>query len=176
MIENDIVIQLATIEDAENIHAVMQKVHDGMENKSLYVCDDIEYVKNHIDKDGFALKACDADGKIAGCFIARFPDLALDNLGRDIGLPDNELCKVVHMESAVVLPEYRGRGIQGKLIQYAEKTVDSKKFKYLMSTVSPDNPASFKTMEKAGYVCVLTKEKYNGLMRRIYLKNISNQN
>ena len=39
-----------------------------------------------------------------------------------------------------------------------------------MATVSPDNPASYQSFEKNGYKYMVTKEKYHGLVRKIYLK------
>ena len=78
----------------------------------------------------------------------------------------------MHVESAVVASEYRGYALQGRMLQEAEHLIDRAKYSYLMATVSPENPASYKTLEKLGYELVLTKEKYGGLMRRLYIKNM----
>lgn len=172
MKKNDILFGLATKEDAKEIHELMEEVYEKLEDKSLYVCDGLEYVNTHISGEGFAVKACNYDGKIVGSFIFRYPGMQDDNLGRDIGLEEGELPKVVHMESAVVLPEYRGRGIQYKMLKYAEELIDKNQYKYFMATVSPNNPASYKSFEKNGYEIKLTKEKYDGLTRRIYLKKV----
>ena len=83
------------------------------------------------------------------------------------------LDKVVHMESVAVLPEYRGYHLQEKMLRYAEECIDKKQYSYLLATVSPDNPASYHSFEKCGYALVMTKEKYGGLLRRIYEKCIS---
>ena len=150
----------------------MKEVYSSLKDKTLYVCDDLQYVKSHISGEGFAVVACSREGKIVGSFIFRYPHDSNDNLGRDINLPSEELNKVVHMESAVVLPEYRGKKLQFKMLQYAEKIIDTEKYKYFMATVSPNNPASYKSFEKAGYKLKITKEKYEGLVRRIYIKEV----
>lgn len=66
----------------------------------------------------FAVKASNYDGKIVGSFIFRYPRIQDGNLGLDIGLAEGELSKIVHMESEVILPEYRGHGLQGKMLKF----------------------------------------------------------
>jgi len=167
--------------DLQEMYALMQRVHENMENKALFVCDDYEYVREHFEKKGFAIKACNEAGKIVGCFFCSFPGMDEENLGYDLGLSENELCSVVHMDAAVVDPAYRGQGLQGKMLCMAEQYLTEMrkvqeesvpKYRYYLATVSPDNPASFTTLEKQGYVCRMTKEKYGGLLRRIYCKQV----
>jgi GNAT superfamily N-acetyltransferase len=148
----------------------MRRAYDFLEDKSLYVCDDLEYVKAHIDREGFIIVAEGSMGEMAAGLIVRYPMEAEDNLGRDIGIAGIELKSVVHMESVFVLPEYRGKHLQIKLLEYAEKLTDTQHFKIFMATVSPENIASCKSFEKSGYELISTKEKYGGLQRRIYCK------
>ncbi len=167
-------IRPAQVSDVDIIYELMKNVYEQLEDKSIYVCDDREFVAAHIKDEGFTVVACDEyDGSeaIAGCLIVRYPGES-DNLGLDIGLPKEKLNTVVHMESAVVDVKYRGMGIQKKMLEYAQSMIDSKKYHYLMATVSPDNPASYHTLEKCGYRMMAEKEKYGGLIRRIYMKEI----
>ena len=165
-------ISVARTDDAELIHGVMKEAYDRLSDKSLYVCDSLEHVMRHINTDGFALKVSNGKDAIVGCLIVRYPGMAPDNLGRDVGLPESDLQCVVHMETAVVLPEYRGHKLQERMLCWAESSIDRDRFRYLLATVSPDNPASFKSLERCGYRVILTKEKYGGLPRRVYLKTI----
>ncbi len=167
--ENNIILKMAEEDDSKEIYLLMKRVYNDLEDKALYVCDDLEYVKEHIKGKGFSVIALDK-GKIVGSFIFSYPGMDADNLGRDIGLCDEELLKVVHMESAVVEREYRGQKLQMKMLEYGENLIDKGKYKYFMATVSPFNPASFKSLENRGYTLMDTKEKYGGLTRRIYLK------
>lgn len=164
--------RIAKKEDAEEISRVMWEVYEQMENKALFAPSSQEEILAHIEAEGFTVGAYDPQGKMAGHFIIRYPMLAPDNLGRDLGLPESELLKVAHMESAVVLPEYRGHHLQIRMLKYAESVIDKKKFRYFMSTVSPDNPASYRSLEANGYELMMTKEKYGGLPRRIYCKKV----
>ena len=47
--------------------------------------------------------------------IIRIPGNGEDNLGRDIGLPQEELGKVAHLQATVVHPLFRGNGLQRKM-------------------------------------------------------------
>ena len=172
--EKKFIIREAEPKDAQEIYEVMKTAEAALEDKTLYVCDDLEYVKTHIAEaeNGFGVVSCDENRKIVGIFIIRYPKTAEDNLGKDIELSDTELLQVAHMESAAVLPEYRGKHLQEKMLKFAEHCIDRKRYRYLMATVSPHNPASYLTFEKCSYQLTKTKEKYGGLLRRIYLKYI----
>lgn len=166
-------IRVVREEEAEMVCQLMQEVYEQLENKELFASSDLDYIKAHLGAEGFTVAAYDPQGKMAGNFMIRYPMEAEDNLGRDLGLPEEELCKVVHMESAVVLPAYRGNHLQVQMLQYAEGIIDTGKYTYFMATVSPDNPASYRSLEANGYQVMMTKEKYGGMVRRIYCKKVN---
>ncbi len=168
---DEICLRIATTDDAERIAEIMREVYERLEDKSLFICDDLDFVRAHIKEQGRAVVACHAGGRIIGSLILRYPSEAEDNLGRDIGLNDR-LGEIVHVESTVVLPAYRGRGLQYRMLTIAEALIDQSRYSYLLCTVSPDNPASCKTFEKAGFEYIATKEKYGGFTRRIYQKKL----
>ena len=170
--KNDIVYKLAQKDDAKIIYEIMNETYQNLENKNTFVCDTLNEIEEWLEKKGFGIIAYNNQKKIIGFLIVSYPGHSKKNLGYDIGLPKKELEKVAHMESTVVIPKYRGKGILQKLIQYAEKTIDRNNYKYFLATVSPDNPASFISLEKNGYQHIITKTKYNNLTRRIYLKKI----
>jgi len=153
------------------IYRLMAKVYEALEDKSLFFCDDLDYVEQHMEKSGFGVVAV-VDEKIAGSLICRYPGMDEDNLGRDISLAEEELEAVVHMESAVVDISCRGRGLQCKMLQYAESLIDNEKYRHLLATVSPYNPASLRSFEKNGYGVRMTKEKYGGLLRSVLYKRV----
>ena len=167
-----VTIRKAVSSDAESIYTNMEQVANAQSDKSLFICDDFNFVSRHISKEGFTVVACNEENKVIASLIIRYPMSAEDNLGRDIGINNAELLRVVHMESAVVLPSYRGMGLQRKLLLFAESLIDKNKYQHLLATVSPDNPASYRSFEKCGYTHVMTKGKYGGLQRRIYQKEL----
>ncbi len=166
-------IRIVREDEAETVCQVIQEVYDQLENKELFATSDLDYIKAHLGAEGFMVAAYDSQGKMVGNFMVRYPMDAEDNLGRDLGIPKEELHKVAHMESAVVLPEYRGNHLQAWMLQYAEHMIDQEKYIYFMATVSPDNPASYRSLEANGYQMMMTKEKYGGMLRRIYCKKVT---
>lgn len=167
-------IKTAKENDAKRIYELMLSVYEGLSNKEIFMCDDLDYVERHIEKEGFTVLA-EEDSKLAGFLMVRFPMASEDNLGRDLKLAEETLFRVAHLESAVVSPTFRGMGLQGKMIQYAIETLKKTGYRFLCATVSPDNPASYLTLERAGLEHKLTKEKYGGKMRRIYMREINQE-
>lgn len=166
----EILIEQAIPEDAEEIYDLIQTVYSQLTDKSIYVCCNLEDVKAMLTENGFGVVALDSMQKIIGCFLCEYPGDSQENLGRDIRLPEQELVNVVQIEEAVVLEGYRGNSLQSKMLQFAERLIDKEKYRYLLATVSPDNPPSFKTLENNGFKHIITKEKYGGFIRRIYRK------
>lgn len=169
MIDNKINISVAENGEAMDIHGLMKKVYDSLEDKSLFFCDDLNYVRERMEDKGFAIKA-EYAGKIVGSLIVNFPGMDEDNLGRDISLPVQEYKKVAHIESTVVDEKYRGYGLQDKMMNYAEEIIVAKGYVHLMATVSPDNTYSLRNFQKNGYKIMKVKEKYGGLMRAVLYK------
>ena len=102
-------------EDAASIVDIMKTVAENLEDPEIYVTDDEEFVRRHIKDQGFT-ELADCDGGTVGFLIVHIPGDGPENLGRDAGLPDRELPFTAHMESAAVLPAYRGHGIQRMLM------------------------------------------------------------
>ncbi len=102
--------------------------------------------------------------------IALFPGGDAENLGCDLGLPEAELPRVAHIDVVVVMPRFRGHGLQRILTLHAAEELAAAGYRYLMSTVHPDNLPSRRSMERCGFRCVRQTVKYGGLPRLIYLK------
>ena len=51
-----ILLRKAIMSDAEEIYKIMQKALTALEDKSLFVCDDLDYVKKHIEETAFQRK------------------------------------------------------------------------------------------------------------------------
>lgn len=166
-------ITLAVKEDVDEIQAVMKTAFASISRKDWYVVDDRSFVERHIMEEGYILKYT-LEGRIAGFLMVRYPGTAEDNLGRYLPEWTEEmLYQVAHMESAAVLPEFRGRKIQKKLLLAAENRERERGTGYLMGTVHPDNCYSADNLEQAGYKCLLETEKYGGLKRKVVCKKIS---
>jgi len=164
-------IRMAVLDDVAVMDSIMHTARDAMEDPGLYVADNREFIRRHIDECGFALIAC-VQNIAAGFLIVRIPGLEEDNLGRDLGFDEAKLLLSAHMESAAVLPEFQGNRLQTKLIAGAEQILALRGFRYALGTVSPKNVYSLTNMRSLGYQIMQTTLKYGGLERHIIMKQI----
>ena len=164
-------IEYAKMEDVPVILHIMDVAFKLIANPDWYCLDSEELVRAHIGEAGFTLKAV-VDGEIAGFLSVRYPGTEEDNLGGYIGLGEEKKDLVAHMESAAVLPEYRGLRIQNRLMAEGFEILKNTEFKYVMGTAHPDNVFSVNNFLKLGYEIVADVEKYGGLRRYVFSKTI----
>ena len=108
----------------------------------------------------------------AGLFFLEIPGLSEHNLGHHVNFSEEELKKVVHMDTAVVLPEHRGHGLQSRLMEFPEKELKAAGYTHLMGTVHPENRYSHRSFEKIGYRVVWSGLKYGGKPRDLMQKDL----
>ena len=98
-----------------------------------------------------------------------YPGLQSFNYGYTVGMAQEELLKVVNMDTAAVHPDYRGQGLQRKLMAYAEKALAEGGERILMCTVHPDNRYSLQNVLSQGYQIAATQPMY-GSVRHVLKK------
>lgn len=169
-------IEKTDFEDISEVIRIIMEVRDQLPDgqKAWFAVDDEAYTREVLTNGcGRGYKAVECgSGKIAGIFTAIIPGAEAFNLGLDIGLPEADLLSVVHMDTAAVLPQYRGYGLQGRLMKYVEEDFKLSGFKCLCCTAHPDNRFSVNNILAQGYEIMLTKEKYGGLLRHIFMKRL----
>lgn len=80
------------------------------------------------------------EGQLVAFRILYFVDNNDYNLGMLVGINSNELSHVVHMEFSIVLPEFRGNGLQKRLsLITLEQAKKRKGLLHVCSMVSPKN-------------------------------------
>lgn len=142
-----------------------------------------------IDKDLFAPAPAGSyeeilnnRGKLIGVFIndkligmssIYFPNGDDDNIGKDVGLENEEIYKVVYLCNAVVHPDFRGQGLINKLFTYLIDEVKRKgEWRYIIATASPKNYASAKNILSAGLKIIKMKVKFGGYIRFIFYNDL----
>ena len=167
------IFKKATTNDSHLISETMKRIHKNMENKDLYVIDSEEFIRESIDGiHGFGLLAIEND-ILAGYFIVRFPAFdEKEHLGDYIGLDTEQKKLSVYMDSAAVLPEFRGQGLQNRMLTECENLLAETIYKHALSTISPHNTASLRSLIKNGYKVVKTAKLYEGLERNILYKEL----
>lgn len=159
----------ARADDAETVWSVMTQAAAGLDDPTLYVADDLAFVRRHLGDEGFTALAL-LDGVPVGFCLVRYPGTQADNLGREISLGPTELARVAHVESVAVLPAARGRGLQNALVSWCEDAV-RQETRWLMCTVAPANVHSLANFLALGYAVVATTTKYGGLERHVLVKD-----
>lgn len=72
----------------------------------------------------------------------------------------------------MVVPEYRRRGIHSAFLRLFEDMARAEGGRAIYSTVDPENGASCRNFERAGYRLLLTQPAYDGRTRRYYLREL----
>ncbi len=170
----EFVIQKAKDDETDAIIELIQDIYENMTQKDWYAADNAEYTREMLRTGkGLAYTAREEQsGELAGVFLTAFPGTSKENLGMDIGIREDLLNKVAHMDSVVVSPAYRGHHLQQRLMSYAENDLRHAGYQYLCCTIHPDNQYSMNSALSLGYKVYKTCPKYGGYMRAILMKEI----
>ncbi len=164
-------IRKGSLKDTEAYIQMLAQVRAGMEHPEWFYLDAPEDVRTMMADGSMELWLAEEDGQLAGGFDLIRPGLAAHNYGHDLGFTEEELLRVVNMDTAAVLPQYRGRGLQGRMIQHVEAELRREGNRILLCTVHPDNRFSLQNVLKQGYTVQKKLEKY-GSVRYILRKDI----
>lgn len=105
--------------------------------------------------------------------IIRYPARGEGNLGRDLGLGEEDLAKVAHLQALAVHPGFRGRGLQRELARSHLRVLNDTVCEHICSTVSPKNPISLNNILSCGFVVRALLPKFNGWWRYILYRSVS---
>lgn len=161
----------ATEKDIPELMSMIHEIYDAIPIKEWFCLNNDEAVTGYMTTGGFALKAV-CDGELAGVFIARTKELGEENIGYDLKFDEEQRKQAAHMEIAMVRKEYCGQGLQRHMMEKAEEILKEQGFHYLLGTAHPDNVASVNSFLRLNYEQVMTKEKYGGMRRSIFCKEI----
>lgn len=172
-------IRRSTEHEIESIVRLIREVHGHLPQKEWFAIDEEAHTRKLLqtgDSWGYIAVSVET-GELAGLFIANFPGTAEHNLGYDVfssdsGISKEFLSRIVHMDTAAVAPEYRGHGLQRRLIEFAENDLKTAGYHILMCTVHPQNHFSLDNAFALGYRIMVTKEKYGGYLRHVLMKEI----
>lgn len=164
-------LRKGTQEDAQAFVDLLEKVHAGMEHKEWFYLDSPEETKEKISTSQLQMWVAMDGDTMAAALSVIFPGLEAENYGYDLELPQEQLMDVVNMDTAAVHPDYRGMGLQKKLMQMAEQELLGMRRKILLCTVHPDNHHSLQNVLDQGYTIQAKRSKY-GSVRYLLRKDI----
>ncbi len=167
----EIVIRKGKMEDVENFIRLLQDVRAGMEHKEWFYLDPPEDVWEMMKNGTMQLWVAMDGDRMAAAFDLLTPGLEAYNYGYELNFSQDQLMKVINMDTAAVHPNYRGMGLQKRLLETAEQDVLGAGERILLCTVHPENRFSLNNVLKLGYTVQKKTEMY-GSVRCILRKDI----
>jgi len=153
-------IRRGTLDDAGRFIRFLNEVKAEMPQKEWFYLDPPEWIRKMLAEGTMTLWLAEDGDRIVAAFDILQPGLDSCNYGYDLELDREELMQVVHMDTAAVHRDYRGLGLQRKLVETAEKQLSGKGSRILLTTVHPDNFYSLNNMRRQGYRIQKRVEKY----------------
>ena len=145
-------------------------VKDLLAQDDWFFLDPDEEVREMMEQDRVGIWLAEDEERIAAVFCIVYPGLEAFNIGYDLGFSEEELMRVVHMDTAAVHPDYRGRGLQSRMMHHVEQELRGR---ILLCTIHPDNCYSLNNVLKLGYTIEKKTERYDSI-RYILRKNLEN--
>jgi len=152
---------------------LQKAVAAALPSPELFILHGEDYFQDIFNLPRTAIGAFCQGRLIAYCFI-NIPGPSPQNLGRDLNLPDEELSRVAHLQAAAVHPDYRGHGLQKRLMLECLTTIEDMGYRHVCCTVSPNNPVSLKNILSCGLMISALRPKSFGWCRYIMHKDLGN--
>ncbi|MDF2890935.1 MAG: hypothetical protein K0R80_1302 [Clostridia bacterium] len=172
-------MRLIVERELEEVVALQGLVYSKLPNKQVLYMDSYDEMLTDMNLGAKIVGVFNQNQELIAYRYVGFPGYDDKNLGYDINLPHKELGKVVHLETTVVHPDYRGNGLQSLTLQQMIPVVKEMGYKHMLCTVSPQNYFSLFNIMKNGLKIKALKRKYGdentgkeGLWRFILHRNL----
>lgn len=99
-----------------------------------------------------------------------------EELGRDIGLTEEDYAQIIYSEISNVHPDFRGNHLQTRMGKCIMEQLNASAYRYVLATVAPGNIPSMKDKFALGMRIYNVKEKYGGKLRYIYCNDLQKSN
>ncbi|PFF30255.1 N-acetyltransferase [Bacillus cereus] len=166
-------VTLLSLEHMEQILSLQNVVVEALEDKGRLQPLSLEEFQYILEGNGMMIGAF-IENELIAFRALLVPPIDDEHLGLDIGLPENELHRVIYQEISNVHPNCRGNGMQKILatVIMDELQKEDSKYDYVCCTVAPFNIPSLKDKFAQGMEIAALKEKYGGSMRYIFVKEL----
>ncbi|HHT7236316.1 MULTISPECIES: N-acetyltransferase [Bacillus] len=166
-------VTLLSLEHMEQILSLQNVVVEALEDKGRLQPLSLEEFQYILEGNGMMIGAF-IENELIAFRALLVPPIDDEHLGLDIGLPENELHRVIYQEISNVHPNCRGNGMQKTLatVIMDELQKEDSKYDYVCCTVAPFNIPSLKDKFAQGMEIAALKEKYGGSMRYVFVKEL----
>ena len=163
-------LRAAGPEDAAAFYALQNEVRAAMPHPEQFVPDTLENIARYLKED-LCIGGWDG-GRLGAYFILRYCGQDAHNYAAFMGIPREEWDGWANADSAIVHPDYRGNGLQRKLLEVA-LTLLRPGIVGIGATVSPENQYSLNNALASGFEIVCRREMYGGYDRYLLAKALS---
>jgi len=167
----NITIRKGSIADTDRMLQLLHKVKDGMDHDAWFFLDPDEEIRGMMESGVMQLWLAEDGDRVAAIFDYIIPGLNGYNYGYDLGFSEEQLLRVVQMDTAAVDPDYRGMKLQKTLMQRAEQEIREVSGRILLSTIHPDNCYSLNNLLAQDYFIANKVGKY-GSVRYVLRKGL----
>lgn len=166
--------------ELKDVMMLQESVYDALPNKEVLYKDTELGMYEDLRAGAMILGVFNSKDQLISYRYISFPKKVSHNLGHDILLPENQLEYVVHLETTVVSPDYRGNRLQSLTLAKAIDLIKPMGMNHLLCTVSPYNLFSLNNIMSAGLNIKSLKRKYadkesKGIWRFILHKDLRPQ-
>ncbi len=167
----DIVIRKGGMQDTEKVIQFLREIRAGMPNQEWFCLDEPEDVRKMMADGTMQLWVAEDADRLVAIFDIHIPGLSGFNYGYDLGFEESQLMRVVNLDTAAVHPDYRGLGLQRRMMQIVERSLAGEGEKILLCTIHPENRFSLENALKMGYAIQKKIPKYDSV-RYVLRKDI----
>ena len=164
-----ITFRRAVSEDIEAVMTLQQHIMDALPDKDLYSPFTREESESQLEHDICFMAEC--DGEVAGysVLIPNDPDNP-ENYGKHFNYDREKLAETCSLDLTMVEPKFRGLGIQRIFNKLRLGIAIDMGAKEALTTISPDNPYSYRNFLVLNFEIVEQREMYGGKQRYILRK------
>lgn len=153
--------------DADAFYALQNEVHAAMPHPEQFVPDTRENITAYLTGD-LCLGVYDG-ARLGAYFILRYCGQSEHNYAAFLGVPKSEWDHWANADSAIVHPDWRGNGLQRKLLEAALPLLRPG-IVGIGATVSPENQYSLNNALASGFTIAARREMYGGYDRYLLKK------
>lgn len=156
-------------EDIDAVMKLQQEIMDALPDKDLYAAYTREETLTQLEEDVCFIAEC--DGELAG-YSVLIPNDADNprNYGKLFNYDREKLAGTASFDLTMVAPKFRGLGIQRDFNKLRTGVAVSMGAREGLTTISPDNPYSYRNFLVLNFEIVDKRELYGGKMRYILRK------
>ena len=164
-----VTLRRCTLDEAPAVFELQNTVHAAMPHPEWFVTDTLENITAYIAHSLCIGVWC---GSRLGAYLTlHYCGDEPENYAAFLGVPPEQWQHWGNVDSAVVHPDWRGNGLQRRMLAAALPLLPSR-ITHLGATVCPANPYSLRNALASGFAIRARREMYGGYDRYLLAKDL----